>query len=75
MTDNDNGKKKKPQLPHGVTLLTYLVAGAWIGAYIIEYFSPTFEAPASLDPLMLLVVGYYFTNTAVTAKKSEKADE
>ena len=71
MTDN-NGKRK---FPNGVTLLTYIVAGAWIGAYIIEYFSPTFEAPASLDPLMLLVVGYYFTNTAVTAKKNENANE
>lgn len=61
--------------PRGVTILTVLIAAAWIGAMVIEAISPDWEAPASLDPLMLLVVGYYFTDTAIENKrKNDRKD-
>lgn len=61
--------------PSAPTLFTGLITAAWIGAYVIEIFSPSFEAPSSLDPLMLLVVGAYFTNRAVVSQKKEEPDE
>ena len=67
---------RPPGAPSGATVITSVVVGAWALTYVVGIFSPSFEPPASLDPLMLLIAGAYFTNRAVSSQKndSEKDD-
>lgn len=65
---------RKIPRPRVATLLTVVIAIAWVVASIAEYVTrgeaTPYEAPSSLDPLMLLVAGAYFTNMAVVEKRS-----
>jgi hypothetical protein len=65
--------------PRLATVLTVLIASAWLAANLAAYATRNeanpFEAPSSLDPLMLLVAGAYFTNMAVVDRKAENKKE
>lgn len=58
-----------------VTVITVVIVIAWAAAYVAEFLSPTFEAPSSLDPLMLLVASTYITKSAVETQQKAKKDE
>lgn len=58
-----------------VTVITAIIVVAWAASYAAEFFSPTFQAPSSLDPLMLLVASTYITKSAVQSQKAEEEPE
>ena len=54
--------------------ITGVIVVAWAATYVAEFISPTFEAPASLDPLMLLVSSAYITKTTVQKRDSNTSE-
>lgn len=69
-----DGERPSAPTPRVALVLTIAVSTAWVSAFIIEAFSPTFDAPASLDPVMILVVSYYFGKVAVETRRQEVED-
>jgi heme O synthase-like polyprenyltransferase len=65
---------RKIPKPRVATLLTVVFTLAWIVASVAEYRTrgevTPYQAPSSLDPLMLIVAGAYITNMAVVEKRS-----
>ena len=58
-----------------VTVITAVIVVAWAASYAAEFFSSTFQAPSSLDPLMLLVASTYITKSAVQSQKEEPVEK
>lgn len=54
--------------------ITFIIVAFWVAAYGYQYISPTFVAPSSLDPLMLLVASAYIGKNTIQ-RKGRRDDE
>lgn len=55
-------------------LLTAIIVIAWMGAYAYQFISPTWVAPSSLDPLMLLVASAYIGKNTIQQHGGRRRD-
>jgi hypothetical protein len=56
-------------------LLTAIIVLAWMGSYAYQFISPTWVAPTSLDPLMLLVASAYIGKNTIQQRSDRRRDD
>lgn len=68
-------RRRRPIHIDPAGLLTTIIVLAWMGAYGYQYISPTWVAPTSLDPLMLLVASAYIGKNTIQQRGRGRRDE
>lgn len=46
-------------------LLTIVVSAAWVGSFVMKIFVPGFDVGPGADAAMLIVIGYWFSASAL----------
>jgi len=54
------------------TLLTLIVSGAWLASFIARLIMPAFTVGPGLDAGMLIILGYWFSASAISNKNGKK---
>lgn len=61
--------------PRAATVIALAVVFAWLGFQLYAAGNPEFEVPGTLDSLLLLVVGAWFTSLMAEKNKESKVEK